>query len=122
MWDGYWGETPSREAAIVILIPPCDAGDADSCRALSGYATQSQVAERAKRARQINEDWCSKGDIQFGWACDAVLTDATHFKARGQDAAAKRSLEIACNGGMKQACRALDSVTTTIGNEPEEAP
>ncbi len=120
MWNGYWSEPLSREAAVVILMPPCDAGDADSCRrALSGYATQSQVAEHAKRGRQINEDWCSKGDIQFGWACDGVLTDAAQFKARGQDAAAKRSLEIACHGGMKQACRALDSVTTTVGNEPE---
>lgn len=119
MWNGYWGEPPSREAATVILIPPCDAGDAESCREFAGYAAQSQVAEHAKRARRINEEWCSKGDIQFGWACDGVLTDAAHFKARGQDAAEKRSLEIACNGGMKSACRALDSLGHTVGNEPE---
>jgi len=121
MWDGEWGEPPSREAAIAILVPPCDAGDAASCRQLAGYAELSQVAEHQKRARGINEAWCSKADIQFRWACAGVLTDAARFKARGQDAAEKRSLAIACNGGMPSACRALHS---TVGSEPShgEAP
>jgi TPR repeat protein len=117
-WNGYWGELPSREGTFAVLTPSCDAGDATSCRELARYAGISELPEHQKLARRINESWCSKGNDRFEWACDGVLMDAGRFHARGQSAAEKRSLEIACAGGATAACRALHSVDPAGRSEP----